>query len=170
MKVPGLALRSLLTFGLGSLHGLILRFGVDDGLLGFLSFSLSPLTPASTLAACAAAAVASSGRCRRWVRASPRAGGGGTGGGGGCHGRGVARTRQPPRHCTFWDSARLTAVNIQAGDEVTDCSIPPRMLLLGVRTVTYARRQTQLLEVHGVLEDGHPPRVHRMLHIRLFER
>jgi len=89
----------------------------------------------------------------------------GAGGGGGC-----ARMRDHPRHCTFWDSARLTAIDIQAGDEVTEGSIPPRLLLLGVRTVTYARRQTRLLEVHGVLEDGHPPRVHRILHIRLFER
>ena len=78
--------------------------------------------------------------------------------------------RDHPRHCTFWDSARLTAVDIQAGDEVTEGSIPPRLLLLGVRTVTYARLQTQPLEVHGVLENGHPPRVHRILHIRLFER
>ncbi len=83
MKVPALGLRPLLIIGLGSLHGLILLFSVDDGLLGFLSFSLSLRTPASMLAACAAAAVASSGRCRRWVQASPRAGGGGTGGGGG---------------------------------------------------------------------------------------
>ena len=83
MKVPALGLRPLPIFGLGSLHCLILRFCVDDGHWGFISFSLSPRTPASTPAACAAAAVASSGRCRRWVRASPRAGGGETGGGGG---------------------------------------------------------------------------------------
>jgi hypothetical protein len=45
MKVPALGLRPLLIIGLGSLHGLILLFGLDDGLLGFLSFSLSPRTP-----------------------------------------------------------------------------------------------------------------------------
>ena len=94
MKVPALGLRPLLIIGVGSLHGIILQFGLDDGLLGFLSFSLSPRTPASTLAACAAAVVASSGRCRRWVRASPRAGGDGTKGGGGGRRRRRRRLRE----------------------------------------------------------------------------
>ncbi len=45
MKVQGLALPSLPTFGLGSLHCLILGFGVVEALHGVLSFSRSPRTP-----------------------------------------------------------------------------------------------------------------------------
>ena len=105
--------------------------------------------------------------------ARPRAGGGGgTGAGSGGRGRGVARSprTRPPRHSTFWDSARLTTIGIQVVNKVRDGCSTPRLLLLSVSAFTDARRQTQLLEVHGVLEDGHPPRVHRIFHFRVFEK
>ncbi len=74
-------------------------------------------------------------------------------------------TYDPPTHSL--DSAGLTAVDIQVSNEEIEGFITPRLLLLGVSAVTDARRPTQLLEVHGVLEGGIPSRVQR---IRVFER
>ena len=148
MRLPALAPHPLPTLGLGSLHDIIVRFGVHEVLGCFLHRGRR--TRACTNCTCAraaadaAGAASSFGRWRRWALARPRAGGGGgTGVGGGGRGRGVARTCPPST---------------------------PRLLLLSVRAFTDALRQTQLLEVHGVLEDDHPPRVHRILHIRVFER
>jgi hypothetical protein len=138
MRLPALAPHSLPTPGFGSLHEIIFRFGVGEVLRGFLH--RGPRTRASTYGTCtrggggAAAAASSFGHRRRWARARPCAGGGsGTGVGGGGRGHGVAR-KHPPRHSTFWDSARLTATGIQVVDKVRDGCSTPRLLLLSVRS------------------------------------
>ena len=173
MSSPALASNPFPILGFGSLHHLILRFGVPEVLRGFLQ--RGPCRRTSTYGTCtrggaAAAAAASSFGHRRRRCALPWDGGGnGTGVGGGGRGRGVARTR-PPRHHTFWDSARLTAIGIQVVDKVRDGCSTPRLLLLSVRAFTDARRTTQLVEIHGVFEGSHPPRVYRILHFRVFDR
>jgi hypothetical protein len=116
--------------------------------------------------ACAAAFLISQ---PRWARASQRGRGGGGGpasagaagvaAGAANGGGGGAERHRPPSYSNLWDSARLTAGDIQGGDEIIDDCVTPSLLLLGVRDVADARWPMQLLEVYGVPKGGHPARV-----------
>ena len=70
-------------------------------------------------------------------------------------GGGAQRLHRPPSYNILWDSARLTAGDIQGGDEIIDDCITPSLLLLGVRAVADAQWPMQLLEVYGVPKGGH---------------
>jgi hypothetical protein len=70
----------------------------------------------------------------------------------------AAERHRPLSYSTLWDSARLTAGDIQGGDEIIDDCITPSLLLFGVRAVADAWWQMQLLEVYGVPKGGHPAR------------
>ena len=182
MRLPASAPRPPPTLGLGSLHDIIVRFGVHEVLGGFLhrgprTRACTNCTCARAAAAAAAAAASSFGR-RRLVLWPPAPLGPGQTAGRRRRWDWSWRRRARPRRGEdassetqhFLGFARLTTIGIQVVNKVRDGCSTPRLLLLSVRAFTDARRQTQLLEVHGVLEDGHPPRVHRILHIRVFER
>ena len=74
MRVPRLALPSLPTSGLGSLHDLIVHFGLDAAVRAVLDLPASTRAPARLPSSC---------RHRHGFRDSPPCGGGGGGGGGG---------------------------------------------------------------------------------------
>ncbi len=71
--------------------------------------------------------------------AGPASAGAGVVAGAANGGGGVAERHQPPSCSTLWDSARLTAGNIQGGDEIIDDCISPSLLLLSVRAIADAR-------------------------------
>jgi hypothetical protein len=89
----------------------------------------------------------------------PASAGAGVAAGAANGGGGGAERHRPPSYSTLWDSARLTAGDIQGGDEIIDDCITPSLLLLGIRAVADAWWPMQLHEVCEVPKGGHPARV-----------